>query len=113
MNEKLLLIAKYDGWEVEKTVSEYGNVFLSKDGAVYELKDLSYLTDLNMLHPVALNVIVDLGKNNENWDCCVNKVDIVQSFSSHPNEKGEYIDLFDSVCEGIELYNRQKSNLNP
>ena len=116
MEEKLLLITKYDGWKVDPEYPEY--TFMYKDGAVYELKDLAYLTDLNMLHPVAMKVKDMLGEiyNNTDRELTIKKdaddigTTLLVVCSYKPNSKGEYINLFNSVCEGIELINRYKNN---
>jgi hypothetical protein len=69
---------------------------------MYPPDQLPYLTDLNALHKVAMDVMGELPLLSSNqhliW-CCMAKRPI----------NGQYIALFNAVYDGVVFLNRQKS----
>jgi hypothetical protein len=91
MNDKLKIIAEYDGWK---------NVGV-------ELMSSIYLTSLDALHPVAMKVLEELSKD---WSFKAEKLTATISFAcTQPPINGEYTDLFNATVEGIiYLQNQSK-----
>jgi hypothetical protein len=83
MNDKLKIIAEYDGWK---------NVGV-------ELMSSIYLTSLDALHPVAMKVMAALHKD---WSFNAEKLTATISYAcTKPPINGEYIALFNATVEGI------------
>jgi hypothetical protein len=67
------------------------------------VSELKYLTSLDRLHPVAMNVMDDLrGIQDEQKSYYISSI---RSYCSTAPINGEYIDLFNAVYEGIVYLN--------
>jgi hypothetical protein len=75
--------------------SERNDVDLIHDITPIELSHMPYLTDLNALHKVAMNVADELKLKNG-----LLALDILTALSAK-QINGEYIDLFNAVYNGI------------
>lgn len=124
MNDKLKIIAEYDGWVIKgepdftapykifvKEFPSYDKMipYISPTGNEYDgwEKELKYLTSLDWLHPVAMNVLdklTELFNDTLDGDVFVPVSDleynIKRSCYIRPIN-GEYIDLFNATVEGI------------
>jgi hypothetical protein len=98
--EQTRVIAEWDGWKIDRSLAYRGM------GAI-PTHSLNYLTDLNVLHPVAMDVLDVIRKSRKEHyqyyvslilnDCCERPIN------------GEYIDLFNAVYEGIVFLNENKN----
>lgn len=97
MNEKIKTIAEFDGWEIDGSLAYRGM------GAV-PTHSLNYLTDLNALHLVALDVM-------DRLDSVVMRHDIMSAFRCRP-VNGQYTDLVDAVYDAI-VYLKKHDQCQP
>lgn len=64
------------------------------------------LTDLNILHPIAMRVVSELCKTTGGGF----KVHMIElACGQPPNDNGEYINLFNSVYDGVVLLEKIKT----
>jgi hypothetical protein len=122
MNDKIKTIAEYDGWELRgepefappykiwvKQFPQWAKMIpcISPSGEEYNdwHKELKYLTSLDWLHPVAMKVLSELYKIKGEL---AHTGKIVNNCSRCPIN-GEYIDLFNSVYDGI-VYLKSQHN---
>lgn len=123
-NEMLLLVAKYDGWEIvgipffnppykilaKQTPSIIKEIpYISPSGKEYDdwAKEMKYLTSMDWLHPVALKVLDKLKEISDN-DSALYMRSAIRSHCSTRPDNGQYIDLFNAVYEGIIFINQNK-----
>jgi len=107
--EQTRVIAEYDGWKIDRSLAYRGM------GAI-PTHSLNYLTDLNALHKVAMDVmdkLTELFNATADSDVFITPASDLQykikkACYLHPIN-GEYIDLFNAVYEGIVyLQNQEK-----
>jgi hypothetical protein len=103
------VIAEWDGWEYIEPAA------FRRNGYTLHASELQYLTDLNSLHPVAMDVMDKLTELfNDTMDGEVFmpvsdlEYNIKRSCYIRPIN-GEYIDLFNAVYEGIVYLNSTKT----
>ena len=122
--EQTRVIAEWDGWELRgepdfihpykiwiKQMQTGTKMipYISPSGKEYDgwHKDMKYLTSLDWLHPVAMDVLSKLHEDNS-----FKKLNIeatIECSCVKPPINGEYIDLFNAVYEGIVyLQNQEK-----
>jgi hypothetical protein len=105
--EQTRVIAEWDGWEyLPPSISTPESDYLCKDGKMYPPDQLPYLTDLNALHPVAMDVLNSL--RGIQYDQKQYYVSSIRSYCSTAPINGEYIDLFNAVYDGIVYLNSTK-----
>jgi hypothetical protein len=110
MNDKLKIIAEYDGWEYDNQVKGYCRanlaLFFSKEDEVHE----KYITSLDFLHPVAMKVLGELEEARRKeisldtkpvYDIISTYIDMIKQSCAQPPINGEYSDLFNATVEGI------------
>jgi len=91
MNDKLKIIAEYDGW---------------KNVGVKLMRSM-YLTSLDFLHPVAMKVLRQLIAYADRESHIIETA--IKQACCKPPINGEYSDLFDATVEGIiYLQNQSK-----
>ena len=113
MNDKLKEIAVCDGWELKTIYPLSGEpqkrrwYHDEKSGASSssipegdEAFDMSYLTDLNWLHPVAMKVLGEL-RNVYTLIGAYKHLVSISVACAQPPINGEYIDLFNAVYDAI------------
>jgi hypothetical protein len=103
--EQTRVIAEKDGWKIDRSLAYRGM------GAI-PTHSLNYLTDLNALHRVAIDVLEDLFQLNST---SINRSSIkligrIRSAVLYRQINGEYIDLFNAVYEAIVFLNENKEN---
>ena len=93
--EQTRVIAEYDGWKIDRSLAYRGM------GAI-PTQSLNYLTDLNALHKVAMDVMQELPflSSIQHLIWC--------SMAKRPIN-GEYIDLFNAVYDGVVFLNQSKT----
>jgi len=106
-----------------KKVAVYVGAFYNKESDVWLLPSKSenivlitlniFLTDLNILHPIAMRVVDELlaiqkaeGKYNYTIVCAVDLIN--RRCAVKPNEQAQYLDLFNAVYDGVELLEKLK-----
>jgi len=110
--EMTRVIAEYDGWVKREYQPVHGRELHENDHSTQWLDSFNYLTDLNMLHPIAMKVMDGLRQRF----CYVGTQEYVLihrvEMACHvkPNN-GQYIDLFTAVFNGIVFLNEQ--NVKP
>lgn len=87
MNEKIKEIAEFDGWEPEHPLMKYA------DGSSVIAPQPPYLTDLNALHRVALDVANKL--SSENMIIRLHNAMLYRPIN------GQYTDLVDAIYDAI------------
>ena len=87
MNQKNKEIAEFDGWIII--------------GKWIEKDTPDYLTDLNALHRVALDVMQQLSLLQESANAGRLHAIIMCVMFDRPNSKGEYVSLVDAVYDAI------------
>lgn len=92
MNEKIKTIAEFDGYHLSATTRR-GELY-SKGGDNCFLHNMPYLTDLNALHKVALDVMDRLQAFNYYSD-------MIRNALTERPVNGQYTDLVDAVYEAI------------
>lgn len=126
--EQTRVIAEYDGWELRgepdfihpykiwiKQMQTGTKMipYISPSGKEYDgwHKDMKYLTSLDWLHPVAMDVIeqiiVSIKKGESYSQALLLRSSILSKLQERPIN-GEYIDLFNAVYEGIVYLNSTK-----
>jgi len=124
--EKIELIAMYDGWEKSEFKFKLTGYTFSKSGYCYVREidlesDMKYITSLDWLHPVAMKVQGEirvfemdiLAKGSYgSLELCIRKQSSIASSCSRPSQNGQYLNLFESVVEGILFINEQKQKEN-
>lgn len=119
MNEKIKEIAEFDGWLIipEGTYRECHNqtIWFGHGGKfncyhdITAASDMPYLTDLNALHRVALDVMQQLSLLLESTNAGRLHAIIMCVMFNRPNSKGEYVSLVDAVYDAIVyLKNNEK-----
>lgn len=107
--EQTKTIAEYDGWTFHES-SEYPNGYWSLEGVWagrWQLDNMDYLTSMDWLHPVAVNVLDELCKLH---DRPLNiEQSIIYRLCSRP-ENGEYNYLFNEVYNGIICIKKTRQN---
>lgn len=103
MNEKIKTIAEFDGWKYDSGIW----IKYYPDGTKSKYMTPPYLTDLNALHRVALDVmdaITELFNTPMDGDVFIHASDleynIKRSCYTRPIN-GQYTDLVDAVYEAI------------
>jgi hypothetical protein len=95
-NEIITELVSYDGWDIaqEKHTQLFNN----------------YLTDLNILHRVAVKVFCDVLSCKHGTISEVNAIceNIKHEFINVPNEQGEHIKLATATAEAIVYLSKQK-----
>jgi len=99
MNEKIKEIAEFDGW----TPHEWYENWFKKSGKVTLLFDLPYMTNFNVLHRVALDVMDKV--TGVHYDL------IKDALLSRPIN-GQYTDLVDAVYDAI-VYLKNHNQCQP
>lgn len=107
MNEKIKTIAEFDGWNVPDS---YEWAICTKDTNVQYLRNLPYLTDLNALHRVALDVMDRLYPVLVTEDAISAYCKVKDALLSRPNTNGEYTDLVDAVYDAIVYLKKYQQN---
>jgi hypothetical protein len=119
MNDKLKIIAEYDGW----VKMEESNLY--RRNTHRYLDEMEYLTSLDWLHPVAMKVLGELRELRssafndidnsgvrtvkECYDTITPYIDMIKQSCTQPPINGEYSDLFNATVEGIiYLQNQSK-----
>lgn len=92
MNEKIKEIAEFDGWVKRSTQSVDGAELYENKQYMKWLHRMPYLTDLNALHRVALDVMDRVAGVH---------YDLIQSALLSRPINGQYTDLVDAVYEAI------------
>lgn len=112
LQEQIEIIARYDGYDVVKCMPHaYGGGEPLRPIITYK-KAEKYLTDLTALHKVAMKVLADF-HSHKDWienptiEIVEKLTGITQSCSTSP-VNGQYIDLLNAVCDGIEFLNSKK-----
>ena len=98
MNEKIKEIAIFAGYIV-------AGKWVQKDTP-------NYLTDLNALHRVALDVMQQLSLLRESTNAGRLHAIIMCVMFNRPNSKGEYVSLVDAVYDAI-VYLKKHSQCQP
>jgi hypothetical protein len=115
--EKIRVIAEYDGWyEINVIEHESGQrtfVKLFKDETKYRLlSQLPYLTSLDWLHPVAMNVmdaLTDIFNKSGHigeWVKLTSLESDIKRACYIRSINGEYPNLFNAVYNGILFLNQ-------
>jgi hypothetical protein len=111
MQDKIKKVAVYDGYMPMKHMpSGYGGGEPKPPIPITLKRANKYLTDLNILHPLAMRVVDEL-RLNKYYPFCKTEVaeeDILSACGNKPNEQGQYLDLFNAVHDGIELLEKLK-----
>jgi hypothetical protein len=113
-NEIITELLKYDGWKIDYNrftyYVEYENKEKIKHCCVERRHNLStqhllyaYLTDLNILHPVAVKVISELIDNpcHDDISDITNRFDNIRNTLTKLPINGEYIALATATVEAI------------
>lgn len=136
--EKIKVVAEYDGWKVipEGTYNECHNQTTwyghgGNFGCYHDIKseaEMLYITSMDWLHPIAMKVIDELKQrvlitanqytgsddNDKPLYAIIKdaeyRIGNIQSHCSFEPVLDQYIDLFNSTYEGIELINKQSSS---
>jgi hypothetical protein len=125
MNDKLKIIAEYDGWvdSGRKHISlDYGNIY-TKKGKYTKRREMffsefPYLTSLDWLHPVAIKVMGELEEARRKeisldtkpvYDIISTYIDMIKQSCTQPPINGEYTKLFDAVADGIDYLNSKNN----
>jgi hypothetical protein len=121
--DKVKVIAEYDGWRQDEVVDERGRLYNNPyrahlgdslgEGFAF-LGNMRYLTSLDWLHPAAMKVLDELdvmiSKSKSDYEST--GIGVKGYFIRHACQykpvNGEYIDLFNAVYEGIEFLNQNK-----
>ena len=106
MNDKLKIIAEYDGWvdSGRKHISlDYGNIY-TKKGKYTKRREMffsefPYLTSLDWIHPVAMKVLDGLRNVQDEQKSYY--ISSIRAHCSTSPINGEYIDSFNATVEGI------------
>lgn len=109
--DKVKVIAEYDGWELDNELTTNGDLWYKKHYSITHfsksINDLKYLTSLDCLHPVALNVLnhlvseFNISTKLNTYVCASDHIGTIKKSMYKPPISGEYIDLFNAVIDGI------------
>lgn len=124
MNEKIKEIAEFDGLKMRISANaKYGPYWTKYDSdgliiAEYSHECLPYLTDLNTLHKVALDVMDKLKKlfddseERETYESIRDLLLLIEDALLSRPINGEYTDLVDAVYEAI-VYLKNHNQCQP
>ena len=127
-NELIKELLKYDGWEITETNTANRYRFfvgeeLEKACHIFNHLELStqpmlhaYLTDMNILHRIAVKVVRELFTLNVDNDDYTKDMDIKEvkswidmSMYNYPNEQGEHIQLAEAIVNAIRYISANKA----
>lgn len=111
MNEKIKEIAEFDGWENIPSTDYMVRETKNSRESLHE-SNLPYLTNLNTLHRVALDVMQKLSLLRESTNVGRLQAIIMRVMFNRPNSKGEYVSLVDAVYDAI-LYLKNHNQCQP
>lgn len=113
-NELIKELVTCDGYIYFETSSVR---YFHKEGLISHYSDLrAYLTDMNLLHPIAVKVWDSLGLlktgNDYYKDKDIREVAgwINKGMFTSPNEQGEHVQLATALVEAIRFINKQKNS---
>ena len=110
--EKIEIVAIYDGWEKYDSIRRpvwYSKGSFRVDG--FDIEHFGkYLTSLDWLHPVAMKVLDELFLVNHKLPSRIYSK--IYNHCASNMKGGQYLDLFESVVEGIIFFNQQKQKEN-
>ena len=120
-NEKIRLIAEYDGWVKRDYQPVHGRELYDNDNSSQWLDSMPYRSDLNLLHPLAMKVLDEFNviilsessrvSSNSIW--AMGYKHVITDYCSVKPVNNEYIDLFNAVCDGISFINTINSDPRP
>lgn len=100
MNEKIKTIAEFDGWVKRDIAFTHGRELYENEHHTQWLDSMPYLTDLNALHRVALDVMDRLYPVLVTEDAISAYCKVKDALLSRP-VNGQYTDLIDAVYDAI------------
>lgn len=105
MNEKIKEIAEFDGWVISEYQPFSDTVLYAKDEEYDRLDRMPYLTNLNALHRVALDVMDRLQAFNYYSD-------MIRNALTERPINGQYVSLVDAVYDAI-VYLKNHNQCQP
>ena len=126
-NELITELLKYDGWIITHKKEEYINYSLCNDtdfikgvwmpyGYSLSTEPMlhAYLTDMNILHRIAVKVVANISgilDNSEDLDFNLAELNnkIVTAIFCDPNEQGEHIQLATALVNAIRHISANKA----
>ena len=105
LTDKIRTVAVKDGWVSPLNLPHLAD----KDGhRQTAFSDMKYLTSMDWLHPIAMRVVDEL-MNFPSSESGFIIYEIRLDCSKKPNEQGQYLDLFNSVYDGVVLLEKIKT----
>jgi len=104
MNKKIKEIAEFDGWVISEYQPFSDTVLYAKDEEYDRLDRMPYLTNLNALHRVALDLMDKVSSEN-----MIHRLHNAMLFRPI---NGQYTDLVDAVYDAI-VYLKKHNSCQP
>ena len=112
LTDKIRTVAVFNGEMPMKHIpAGYGGGDPKPPIPITEKRAAKYLTDLNILHPIAMRVVDELGElySYKTDDAYILREEIQNSCCCKPNQQGQYLDLFQAVYDGVVLLEKIKT----